>query len=115
MALAARARPCGRRVSGAVRTAGHELLAAARVTGAGHMRRLVKWSALSLTALVVLAGGFASWLLFTTSGARWVAATVTSRFAPQVRYARIDGTIAGKITITDFRFEGGADSTRIRI
>jgi len=79
------------------------------------MRRLVKWSALSLTALLVLAGGFASWLLFTTSGARWVAATVTSRFAPQVRYARIDGTIAGKITITDFRFEGGADSTRIRI
>src|SRR6186713_373374 len=115
MALAARARACGRRVSGAERTAGHELVAAARATGAGHMRRLLKWSVLSLTALLVLVGGFASWLLFTTSGARWVAGAVTSRFAPQVRYARIDGTIAGELTITEFQIEGGADSARIRI
>ena len=115
MALAARARPCGRRLSGGVRTAGHELVAVARVTGAGHVRRLVKWSALSLTALLLLVGGFASWLLFTTSGARWVTGTVTARFAPKIRYARIDGTLAGEITITDFRFESGADSTRIRI
>ena len=79
------------------------------------MRRLVKWSVLSLTALLVLVGGFTSWLLFTTSGARWVTDTVTTRFAPKVRYARIDGTIAGELTITDFQFEGGADSTRIRI
>ena len=79
------------------------------------MRRLLKWSALSLTALLLLVGGFTSWLLFTTSGARWVTDTVTARFAPKVRYARIDGTIAGELTITDFRFEGGADSTRIRI
>ena len=68
------------------------------------MRRLVKWSAGSLTALLLLVGGFASWLLFTTSGARWVTDTATARFAPQVRYARIDGTLAGEITITDFRF-----------
>jgi autotransporter translocation and assembly factor TamB len=79
------------------------------------MRRLLKWSVLSLTALLLLVGGFASWLLFTTSGARWVTGTVTTRFAPKISYARIDGTIAGELTITDFRFEGGADSTRIRI
>ena len=85
-----------------------------RVTGAGHMRRLVKWSAVSLTVLLLLVGGFASWLLFTTSGARWVTGTVTAPLAPKI-YRGIDGTIAGKITITDFRFEGGADSIRIRI
>jgi autotransporter translocation and assembly factor TamB len=71
------------------------------------MRRLVKWSVLSLTVLLLLVGGFASWLLFTTSGARWVTGTVTSRFAPKIRYARIDGTLAGEITITDFQLEGG--------
>ena len=108
--------PCGRRVSGADRAAGHELVAAARAAGAGHMRRLVKVECVVADRVArCSSGGFASWLLFTTSGARWVTGTVTARFAPQVRYARIDGTIAGELTITDFRFEGGADSARIRI
>ena len=116
LALAARAHPRRRRVSGAERTAGHELVAAARVAGAGHMKApCSSGAALSLAALLLLVGGFASWLLFTTSGARWVAGTVTSRFAPQVRYARIDGTIAGELTVTDFQFDGGADKARIRI
>ena len=79
------------------------------------MKRVLKWSALSLAALLVLVAGMASWLLFTTSGARWVAGMVTSRFAPQIRYARLDGTIAGELVVTDLRFEGGADMARVRI
>ena len=66
-------------------------------------------------AAAALLAAVLAWLLFTTSGARWVAGTVTSRFAPQVRYARIDGTIAGELTVTDFQFDGGADKARIRI
>jgi len=81
----------------------------------GWIKRTLAWSALSLAAVVVLIAGFVCWLLFTTSGARWVAGAVTSRFAPQVRYASIDGTIAGELRITDFRFDGGADKARIQI
>jgi translocation and assembly module TamB len=73
------------------------------------------WIGSSLGALLLLAAGFVAWLLFTTSGARWVAGVVTSRFAPQVRYASIDGTIAGELIVTGFEFDGGADKARIRI
>ncbi|HEU4779222.1 MAG TPA: translocation/assembly module TamB domain-containing protein [Steroidobacteraceae bacterium] len=79
------------------------------------MKRVLKWTALSLTVLLLLTGGFVAWVLFTSPGARWVAATVTSRFAPQVKYARLDGTIAGVLRVTDFQFDGGADKARIRI
>ena len=66
----------------------------------------------SLVALLLLLVGLVAWLLFTTSGARWVAGTVTSRFAPQVKYARIDGTIAGELDVTDFRFEAARTPRR---
>ncbi len=56
-----------------------------------------------------------SWVLFTTSGARWVAALATSRFAPMVKYASIDGTIAGELIVTDFRFEGDPTVAKVRI
>jgi translocation and assembly module TamB len=79
------------------------------------MKRFLKWSGLTLVALLLLVGSFASWLLFTTSGARWVAGMVTSRFAPQIRYARIDGTIAGELVVTGFQFQGDADTARISI
>jgi autotransporter translocation and assembly factor TamB len=83
------------------------------------MKPLVKkalwWSGLSTGSLLVLVVGFACWLLFTTSGARWAAGMATSRFAPQVRYATLDGTLAGELTLTDFRFKGPPDAAHIRI
>ncbi len=79
------------------------------------LRRIAWWGGGVLGALLLLVVAFASWLLFTTSGARWVAALVTSRFAPQVQYGSIDGTIAGALTIHDFRFEGPPDAARIRM
>ena len=79
------------------------------------IKRALQWSSLSLVVLLLLLAGLVSWLLFTTSGARWVAGTVASRFAPQVKYAALDGTIAGELEITDFQFDGGADKARIRI
>jgi translocation and assembly module TamB len=79
------------------------------------IKKTLKWSALSLAVVLVLVVGGVCWLLFTTSGARWVAGTVTSRFAPQVKYAGIDGSIAGQLTVNDFQFDGGADKARIRI
>src|SRR4051812_43527269 len=104
MALAARAGSRRHRIPGANRSAHQDLVAAARIAGAGYMKRFLKWGGLTLVALLLLIGGFASWLLFTTSGARWVAGMVTSRFAPQIRYARIDGTIAGELVVTGFQF-----------
>jgi translocation and assembly module TamB len=79
------------------------------------LKKVLLWGGGSFVALLVLVAGLVSWVLFTTSGARWVAETVTSRFAPQVKYARIDGTIAGVLSVADFQFDGGADKARIRI
>ncbi|MEO8018793.1 MAG: translocation/assembly module TamB domain-containing protein [Pseudomonadota bacterium] len=79
------------------------------------IRKVLLWGGGSIALLLVMIGASISWLLFTTSGARWVAATVTARFAPQIKYARIDGTIAGELVVTDFQFDGGADKARINI
>jgi translocation and assembly module TamB len=78
-------------------------------------RRIFAWSAALLLLTLLLVAGFVAWVLFTTAGARWIAGTVTARFAPQVRYASIDGTIAGQLEISDFRFEGDAYTAKIRI
>ena len=82
---------------------------------ASPLKKVLWWSGGSLFVLLLLLAAGVAWLLFTTSGARWVAATVTARFAPQIKYATLDGTIAGELTVTGFRFEGGADKARIRI
>jgi len=79
------------------------------------LKKVLLWSSGSLALLLLLVAGLVAWLLFTTSGARWVAGMATARFAPQVRYARIDGTIAGQLVVTGFQFDGGADKARISI
>lgn len=78
-------------------------------------RKLVLWSGGALLLIVVAVLSAVSWVLFSTSGARWVAAQATSRFAPMVKYARIDGTLAGELTVTDFRFEGDPTVAKLRI
>ncbi|HET9472446.1 MAG TPA: hypothetical protein VFO82_01045, partial [Steroidobacteraceae bacterium] len=79
------------------------------------MKRVATWTGGSLGTLLLLLMGLVAWLLFTTAGARWVAGTVTQRFAPQVKYGSIDGTIAGVLEVRDFRFEAGPDTAKIRI
>jgi translocation and assembly module TamB len=82
------------------------------------MKRAAKvfaWSGGVLVALLVALAGAVCWVLFSTSGARWVAGVVTSRFVPQVSYASIDGTIAGELTVRDFRFAGAPDTAQVRI
>ena len=69
------------------------------------VKRVAAWTGGSIAALLLLLVGLVTWLLFTTSGARWVAGTVTQRFAPQVKYGALDGTIAGVLEVRDFRFE----------
>ena len=77
--------------------------------------RIALWSGAALMTLLLLALTAVAWVLFTTSGARWVARTATQRFAPQVRYAQIDGTIAGKLEVRDLRFAGDEYTANIRI
>lgn len=83
------------------------------------MKPLVKktlwWSGGGVALLILLVIAVAGWLLFTTSGARWIAGQVTSRFATQVSYSAIDGTIAGGLVVRDFRFTGPPDAARIHI
>src|SRR5688572_22790233 len=79
------------------------------------VKRVAAWTGGSLVALLMLLAGLVAWLLFTTSGARWVARTLTERFAPQVKYGTLDGTIAGVLEVRDFRFEAGADTAKVRI
>ncbi|HEY6125143.1 MAG TPA: translocation/assembly module TamB domain-containing protein [Steroidobacteraceae bacterium] len=78
------------------------------------MKRVLKWSALSLAVLLLLVAGLVSWLLFTNSGARWVAATVTERYLPALSYSKLEGTIASSITLVDFAFDGGAEGVKVR-
>ena len=82
-------------------------------------RRRVKliaaWTGAALFVPLLLLAGVVAWLLFTTSGARWIADTVTQRFSPQVKYGALDGTIAGVLEVRDFRFEDGPDKAKIRI
>jgi autotransporter translocation and assembly factor TamB len=78
------------------------------------MKRVLKWSALSLAALLVLVGGIASWLLFTTPGARWVAGW--SRRASRRRVDTRASTARSQASSwSRFRVRGGADKARIRI
>jgi translocation and assembly module TamB len=78
-------------------------------------RKVIAWSAAALGLTLVLVAGLVSWVLFTSSGARWVAGMVTTRFVPQVKYSSIEGTIAGELEVRDFRFEGDAYAAKIRI
>jgi len=77
--------------------------------------KVLAWSGGVLALLVLLVLGLVCWLLFSTAGARWTASEVTRRFAPQVKYARIDGTLAGRLIVDDFRFEGDEYTARVRI
>jgi translocation and assembly module TamB len=79
------------------------------------VKKVMAWSGAAIFVLLMAVVGVVSWLLFTTSGARWVAAQATSRFVPQVHYASIDGTIAGVLTVRDLRFTGPPDTAQIRI
>jgi translocation and assembly module TamB len=79
------------------------------------LKKVLLWGGGSFALLLLLIAALVVWLLFTTSGARWVAGIATSRFAPQVRYARLDGTIAGQLVVTGLEFDGGADKARISI
>ena len=79
------------------------------------VKKTLKWSGLGLGTLILVVLAVVCWLLFTTSGARWVAGFVTSRFAPQVSFASLEGTIAGELTVRDFQFKGPPDAAQIRI
>lgn len=78
-------------------------------------KKIAVWSGVGFGALLVVLVLAVAWVLFTTPGARWVAGMVTSRFAPQISYASLDGTIAGRLELRDFRFEGAPDAAKIRI
>ena len=79
------------------------------------LRKVLGWSGAALGFVLLVVVALVSWLLFTTSGARWVAKTATQRFAPLVGYEAIDGTIAGELRVRGFRFEAGPDTAKIRI
>ena len=78
-------------------------------------RKILAWSGGTVAGLLLALFAILWWLLFTTSGARWVAGTATQRFAPQVKYSTIDGTIAGTLTVTGFSFEADEYTAKIRI
>jgi translocation and assembly module TamB len=79
------------------------------------IKKSLKWSGIGVAVLIALVVTLLAWVLFTTSGARWVAGQVTSRFATQVSYAALDGTIAGELRVRDFQFSGPPEAARIRI
>jgi translocation and assembly module TamB len=77
--------------------------------------KVLGWSGAAFGVLLLIVFALVGWLLFTTAGARWVADTATQRFAPQVAYEAIEGTIAGELGVRGLRFEAGPDTAKIRI
>lgn len=68
------------------------------------MKRVAMWVGVGVVALLAIIVGFAAWMLTTNGGARWAAARATGALGDVLQIERIDGTIAGPLTIAGLRY-----------
>ena len=82
------------------------------------MKRVAKWLALALGALLLLAVGIVAWSVNTHSGARSVARIAVDTLGGKLALGNVEGTIAGPLTVTDLRYndpEAGIDAKLQRL
>ena len=82
------------------------------------MKRVAKWTALTLGALLILVLGVAAWSVNTQSGARSVARIAVNVLSGKLALGNVEGTIAGPLTVTDLRYndpEAGIDARLQRV
>lgn len=76
--------------------------------------RWYAWVGIVLLAIVVMVGGAFAWLVNTNAGARWALARASGFLGDALQVARIDGTLAGPLTLTNLAYrdpKSGLDVT----
>ena len=82
------------------------------------MKRAFKWLGLALAALLVVVLGIAAWGVSTQSGARAIARIAVDALGGKLAVARVEGKIAGPLTVTGLRYhdpEAGIDARLQRV
>lgn len=72
------------------------------------VKKSLAWSGIVLAALILLSIGAVLWVINTQSGTRFVAARATALMGDKLAIGSIDGSIAGPLRITDFRYRDPA-------
>ena len=78
-------------------------------------RRIAKWTALALGVLVIAVASVVTWMLSTTSGARWTVARAVSVLGDKLAIGSTEGTIAGPLELRDLRYRDPATGIDLRI
>ncbi len=64
--------------------------------------RWYAWVGIAVLTLVLAIGGGIAWILNTNAGARWALARASGFLNDALRVERVDGTLAGPLTLTNF-------------
>jgi translocation and assembly module TamB len=82
------------------------------------VKRAAKWLGLSLAVLLVLVLAVVTWSVNTDSGTRMIARIAVDTLGGKLALGRIDGTIAGPLTVAELRYrdpEAGIDARLQRV
>ena len=74
--------------------------------------RIAKWIAWAFGVLVIAVASVVTWMLSTTSGARWTVARAGSVVGDKLAIGSTEGTIAGPLELRDLRYLATQDSSR---
>jgi translocation and assembly module TamB len=72
------------------------------------LKKTLTWTGIVVAALILLVIGAVVWVVNTQSGTRFAAARATALMGDKLAIGAIDGSIAGPLRITDFRYRDPA-------
>lgn len=81
----------------------------------GPVKRVLAWTGAVLAVLIIALVGTVAWVLNTPSGTRFAAARAQAAFGDKLAIGSIDGSIAGPLLITDFRYRDPAAGIDARV
>jgi translocation and assembly module TamB len=72
------------------------------------LKKTLAWSGIVVAALIMVAVGAVLWIINTQSGTRFAAARATALLGDKLAIGSIDGSIAGPLRLTNFRYRDPA-------
>lgn len=72
------------------------------------LTKTLAWTGIVIVVLILLVAGAIAWVINTQSGTRFAAARATALMGDKLAIGSIDGSIAGPLRITDFRYRDPA-------
>lgn len=72
------------------------------------LKKTLAWTGIVIGVLILLVAGAIAWVINTQSGTRFAAARATVLMGDKLAIGSIDGSIAGPLRITDFRYRDPA-------